>query len=399
LKKKKCFSIRELAQVIGLLVAAFPAVFWGPLFYRQLEDLKIVSLKTNKGDYEKTVKLTNEAEQDLDWWLSEGLKSNYPLCIPKISVNMTTDASNEGFGATCNSKQTQGRWNTEEKDMHINCLELLAIKYALLAFRAEVKGKHVSILCDNSCAVSYIKNKGGSKSRICNLIAKDIWLWCKQKQVWITISYLPGKLNIQADIMSRKFNDRTEWMLNRNIFDKICSKVYQPNVDLFASRLNYQLKPFISWLPDPDALAIDAFTMNWQGWLIYCFPPFSLVQRCLRKLIDDQAEGVMVVPCWTTAVWFPLLLRLLTQAPVLLPKGKQTLQLPHSNSLHPLHSKLQLLACVCSANLSKQKAFRDRLPKLSSLHGEIALRNSTHPIWQDGNHFVIEEKLIHCERL
>jgi hypothetical protein len=79
-------------------------------------------------------------------------------------------------------------------------------------------------------------------------------------------------------------------MLNRNIFEKICSKVYQPNVDLFASRLNYQLKPFVSWLPDPDAFAIDAFTMNWQGWLIYCFPPFSLVQRCLRKLIDDQAE-------------------------------------------------------------------------------------------------------------
>jgi hypothetical protein len=35
LKKKKCFSIRELAQVIGLLVAAFPAVFWGSLFYRR----------------------------------------------------------------------------------------------------------------------------------------------------------------------------------------------------------------------------------------------------------------------------------------------------------------------------------------------------------------------------
>jgi len=36
LKAKQSFSIRELAQVIGQLVAAFPAVFWGPLFYRDL---------------------------------------------------------------------------------------------------------------------------------------------------------------------------------------------------------------------------------------------------------------------------------------------------------------------------------------------------------------------------
>ena len=32
LKRKIRFTIRELAQVIGQLVAAFPAVQWGPLF-------------------------------------------------------------------------------------------------------------------------------------------------------------------------------------------------------------------------------------------------------------------------------------------------------------------------------------------------------------------------------
>lgn len=29
--------------------------------------------------------------------------------------------------------------------------------------------------------------------------------------------------------------------------------------DLFASRLNFETKSYVSWFPDPDALAVDAF--------------------------------------------------------------------------------------------------------------------------------------------
>jgi hypothetical protein len=34
-------------------------------------------------------------------------------------------------------------------------------------------------------------------------------------------------------------------------------------VDIFASRLNYQLKKIVSWKPDPMSLATDAFLLNW----------------------------------------------------------------------------------------------------------------------------------------
>ena len=44
LKRKKRFTIRELAQVIGQIVAAFPAAVWGPLFFRQLEKAKCTAL-------------------------------------------------------------------------------------------------------------------------------------------------------------------------------------------------------------------------------------------------------------------------------------------------------------------------------------------------------------------
>ena len=42
--KKSIISIREVAQVIGLLVSSLPAVQYGPLYYRSLEIDKKIQL-------------------------------------------------------------------------------------------------------------------------------------------------------------------------------------------------------------------------------------------------------------------------------------------------------------------------------------------------------------------
>ena len=62
---------------------------------------------------------------------------------------------------------------------------------------------------DNTCAVAYIKNMGGSHSVECNDVAKRIWQWCKMNDVWITITHIPGKQNVEADKLSRNFHDNT----------------------------------------------------------------------------------------------------------------------------------------------------------------------------------------------
>ena len=43
------------------------------------------------------------------------------------------------------------------------------------------------------------------------------------------------------------------------------------DVDLFASRVNAQLKSYVSWRPDPDAMDVDAFTLNWSSFRAFCF--------------------------------------------------------------------------------------------------------------------------------
>ena len=101
---------------------------------------------------------------------------------------------------------------------------------------------------DNTTSVAYINSMGGTKSVDCNDMARSIWKWCIERDIWITAAHLPGKQNVEADERSRKFNDRTEWKLNKQEFEKLVDHFGLPEIDLFASRLNAQLDRYLSWL-------------------------------------------------------------------------------------------------------------------------------------------------------
>ena len=47
-------------------------------------------------------------------------------------------------------------------------------------------------------------------------------------------------------------------------------------VDLFASRLSYQLSQYIVWNPDPYSQGTDAMIQNWNIGIPYAFSPFSI---------------------------------------------------------------------------------------------------------------------------
>ena len=93
--KAEC-SIREVAQFIGLCVASFPAVRWGPLHYRQLEKLKSVSLKENRGNFEVLIQLNDQAIKEIDWWINNKMSSYAPLEATYPEVEIRTDASTSG---------------------------------------------------------------------------------------------------------------------------------------------------------------------------------------------------------------------------------------------------------------------------------------------------------------
>lgn len=131
------------------------------------------------------------------------------------------------------------------------------------------------------------------------------------------------------------FNDNIERMLNRTVFNEITIRFGTPDLDLFASRLN----------PDPGAESVDAFSLNWGGMYIYAFPPFCLINRCLTKIKQDKATGILVVPDWPTQAWFPKILGIIVQPVMVVPKRRDLLVNPVSGSNHPLSDRINLLVC------------------------------------------------------
>ena len=102
---------------------------------------------------------------------------------------------------------------------------------------------------------------GGTHSRKLNFLARCIWVWCIRHNFWLPASHIPGPDNHIADCFSGNFKEDIEWCLNREVFLKICNRFGEPNLDLFASRLNRQTLNFVSWFPDPEALMTDAFLL------------------------------------------------------------------------------------------------------------------------------------------
>ena len=350
----KAPSIRVVAELIGILVSSFTGVEFGHLHYRQLELEKVLALKRVAGDYEKHFFLSERAKAEIQWWIVNVNSELRHIEHGKMLLTLTTDASTEGWGAVFESilegdpQSTGGRWTLEETKAHINKLELKAGMLGLQTFCSSIYNVHVKIYLDNTTAVAYINHMGGSHSEQCNTFAQDIWEFCRQRNLWITAAHLPGHLNVSADAKSRVFDDKTEWKLNTNVFQEIVSTFVVPEIDLFASRLNYQLKPYVAWAPDPEAKYIDAFTLDWSNFMFYAFPPFSILGQVLRKIEYDRAKGILVLPNWQTQAWFPLLRRLLITEPLTLNWHPDLVGLPFQQEQHPLGKKLQLMACFLS---------------------------------------------------
>lgn len=131
----------------------------------------------------------------------------------------------------------------------------------------------------------------------CNSVANAIWLFCVERNIWISAAHIPGKKNIDADRESRVFHDNKEWMLRPDIFEQMTKIWGKPSIDLFASRLNAQVPCYVSWKPNPEATYVDAFSISWENHFFYAFPPFSLIPRCLQKREMEKAEGIMIAPC------------------------------------------------------------------------------------------------------
>ena len=239
---------------------------------------------------------------------------------------VTTDASSHGwggwwrqFGQTGSLRnEARGFWLPHEQGMSSNARELSGVLLTVQAALPSLRGKQVLVETDNKATQAYVNHLGG-RSRFLNSIARRLWTMCYSNNILLSAVHRPGKVNQRADLLSRWRKDHSDIRLPPASFRKVQELFGPHSVDLFATRDNRLLPRFVSWRPDPESVATDAFMFPLKGENPYCFPPVACIPRLLREVLHQQATVTLIAPDWSTP-WMPDLRRMLIAPPVRLPE-------------------------------------------------------------------------------
>ena len=273
--------------------------------YRHNDNYKERNLKLNRGNYNSFMILSSDSLEEVHWWSANVQTASRRIFHDSSDVTVYTNTSQTSWGAQIeHGNNTRGIWSKSESVRHINYQELLAIKLVLSSLLVDRRNIHGRVMSDNMTAVSSINSMGGCRSLDCNSLTKKIWDWAIDKNIWLSAAHIPGSNNVDADQSSRNLNLDLEWMLPASIFKRIVSLFGNPDIDLFASRLNAQVENYVTWKPHPMAKNVDAFTIEWSQFFFHAFPPFCLISRCVQKISRDQASGILIIPLWATQPYF-----------------------------------------------------------------------------------------------
>ena len=246
-------------------------------------------------------------------------------------LDFWSDASDVGWGAHLGHHTASGLWSEDEVPLSINAWELLAVRRGLLHFQSSLVGKTIAVFCDNSTAVSYLRKEGGTRSPFLNSLAQGILRWSESLAIRLALQFIHGSLNVLADTLSRPHQLlHAEWSLNQEVFQSLHRR-WPVQIDLFATSGNRHCSIFFSPFRDPLASDTDAFLQSWDSLQAYAFPPWSIIPRVLAKLrVSHGTKLTLVAPYWPQRPWFPDLLQLSLEPPVVLPERPDLLLLPQS---------------------------------------------------------------------
>ena len=364
-KCKKALSSRVSIRFLCSILGSLEFLRWGcpiaTLHYRSLQRNVNFFLSRNMS-YDFKISPSDEARADLDWWVSCG-SSLPPRSLSPFNqdIMITSDACKKGWGAWNSSTSVHGKWSSSESELHINILELKSVFLSFLSLFSTTYSCSILIRSDNSTAVSYINKQGGTCCKILCELALKLWNFCVVRNITISAIHIPGVQNTQADKLSRLEEIDHDYSLSSSKFSALSQAISFPlTSDAFASRLNNKLSNYISWHIDPYSSLVNAFSFKWPKNL-YLFPPIPLIDRVLDKFTQDNVtNGLLICPYWPTKPWFPRLLDMLIDFPLVFSEACIT---DHSQMLT---KNCHFLGWPIGSSNAQKLAFRSKLQELPS---------------------------------
>ena len=206
--RRKCTKT-ELLSLTGKLSDVCKVVEPGRIFVRRLFDLA----KSVKAGHHH-IYLNNGAREDIEWWSdflptwkrATIIPENYEL--RDSDIRLATDASKRGFGGVFGNQWVQAAWPRTMVALNkglaidIDYLELFAIYAACATWGHLWAGNRIVIYTDN-LPITDVWQMGTSKSPSLMSLVRKIFLEAAEYEYCLALKYLPGKLNVQADSLSR----------------------------------------------------------------------------------------------------------------------------------------------------------------------------------------------------
>ena len=253
-------------------------------------------------------------------------------------------------------------------------------------------GIHVEYLGDNICAESYV-DKGGGRKKAQNLILRHFLSRWRTAGIAATMGFRSGKTMIKwgVDGLSRDLvASLADLEMGMRLFQVLTEilRSYGVNemescIDLFANSCNAQFVTFCARYPEVEATYVNALELDWAilPLRLYAFPPPNQLTRCVPRVQGMHPEQILllVVPCWPSQPWWPILVGMSVRLPLFLPASSQTLRHPLGVALalaseaRLRNHALSLTALVLSSSATRCAAFRSRLRSDAASDGEREL--------------------------
>ena len=201
-KTKVQCSKKELLSLIGSLSFAAKVVKPGRTFLRRLIDLS-----TTVSSLSDIILISNEAKEDIGWWQEFSPSWNGVALIqdPPVSddsINLHTDASPFGLGAVFGNSWLMVEVPHQARMSPIHILEFEAIMFAIFTWADKLRNKQVMLHCDN-LAIVQVWTHGACRDRNLMVLVRKLFLFLARNNTHLILRHLPGKLNKQADALSR----------------------------------------------------------------------------------------------------------------------------------------------------------------------------------------------------